>query len=339
MTAGEQAGGAFFYNLPLAGTRLPALIYALLGRLQGLFSRPLFFPVNAFFRLAYVHLLTPALRLLLGIGPGKKRAALEVRNSAGDGRNFNVFSSDIDYSLIISDDCPPEEVQAAAAGFRLISRFLPMVQELEIYSVSDRERLRAINASHGRLLTALRLIRKVAGQERARRSARTGYHRAKALRSAGNAAAALNKYGDSAVPGIYPCLARGLERLLVSAFPKPPAAVAARFQGAYMYSSFLGCHLCAVTYHAENELWLTQGALFTLACLLPDGRDLFPGQAEDIRLWRRTPEIKAAARAVFTAELLTSLSVHYVRPGEDAGTLPWLNRLNFMIEELDAENI
>ncbi|HNW43240.1 MAG TPA: hypothetical protein PKI19_01975 [Elusimicrobiales bacterium] len=338
-------------------------VYALLELLQTASRHRLFSPLHFAARRAYLHILTPCLQAAFRLGFNRKPLpVLEPRNSAVSGAGFNVFSSDIDYSLIVPDSCTGREIRELMRKFKMMTRALPMVQELEIYSVSDRERFREINASHGDLLLALRLVRKIAGQAEVLRAAATSYHRAKAQRSIAKAIAALDPGAPAAETGGYARISRGLENLLAAGFPPPPPAAAALFADADAYSSFLGCRLCAVPRAAEflqggraapgrggepssaggdpaprtgkQELRLSAGTLFILACLLPDSADVFPAQRVVVAAQRRTPALRAACRAVFLAEAMTSLSVHYVRPAEDKLTLPWIARLEALLEEL-----
>ncbi len=126
-----------------------------------------------------VHLFLPRLegvvRARFGLGP---EFHLKSRHSVRSSSDYNIFFSDLDLNVILSES---ELSKAAEICLFLLKlkRALPFLGEVEVYSSSEREEMKALLMRVGELHKFLRDVRKLTWVENDDRRFKTPYHRLK----------------------------------------------------------------------------------------------------------------------------------------------------------------
>jgi hypothetical protein len=228
---------------------------------------------------------------------------------------FNVFRSDIDYTLIISEDMGHEAARLYSV-YEVWRRNLPMLGELEIYTQAEVDQRERLMLTHGPLLTYIQMLRKWSRLHKERHS--SPYHCEKSELAR---ARILAHIAPSAGSSASARLGAGLRDFLAREFGiRTPIEMPARFESA---SLFLGWSL-ATEDHSPHPSRLTLPApqLAVLLALLPDYNHR--GEILDLR---REPKIAAAYAAVVMDELLICRSVARDPRRKEPDLAHWLSHL------------
>jgi hypothetical protein len=145
-----------------------------------LLDRAEFVPLHHFVRLLEVNALGPlAFRLLLL--RQNQTARYEFRNSALVASDFHFLWSDLDSSLIVSDD----EFSSSkfVKNYSSIRKAFPFLGEVEIFRESEIRRLNALYEENNGVYKFVRLIRKLAWMDSDAKNGLHDYHKEKAARS------------------------------------------------------------------------------------------------------------------------------------------------------------
>lgn len=269
-----------------------------------------FSPFHDTARRIYTGVFTRQLESSMRKEPGLNEITLIPHHSAADGGDFNVFVSDIDYSLVV-----PEPFDAATT-LRCIEFYarwrarLPFLGELEMYTRREWAMRKELERSHRPILQLIWHLRKFVWQTAELDSAPSAYHRDKARRS-------IIRILERAFPGAPkgratpgPELGMLLAERLDQLFPEwdggPSPGADAKLSA---ISHYLGWRVGTAAAGDALELVLPHRELVLACALLPDSTMCFPALTEDIDRARRDPAIKASYAAIVAFELLICRSV------------------------------
>ncbi|HEX4925291.1 MAG TPA: hypothetical protein VFV50_14450 [Bdellovibrionales bacterium] len=290
-------------------------------------DRGIFSPVHASARQFYLRVFTPALESYLRAHANGALLALEPRHSARSGRHFRIFRSDLDVTAVISESASNEDLRELLAAYAEAGRRFPFLGELEINTADELSAKRQALETHAALIEPVYWLRKWRYQTEALKTAPTRYHSAKASKALHALGRNLGVTGAAAaVSGraLGQALEHALEPLVThvrgQAWWRSPLEPA--------YSYFLDWRLAGTS---PGALALSPEASRVLACVLPDGLDIYPQEAARIDELRRAAPFFDAACALHIYELVICRSVERTREPLPEGHTDWVQRLESFI--------
>ncbi len=108
---------------------------------------------------------------------------MQARHSVHHKKKFRIFSSDLDYSIIVPSDLSSELYARLRHCYDFWHRVFPFLGEIEIYTQKEFRLQQNLQKEIGTLLVLLRLLRKWRWQFEAFKISNDTYHREKARRS------------------------------------------------------------------------------------------------------------------------------------------------------------
>ena len=244
-------------------------------------------PLHGLFRSLYRGPFTRFLQWRLRLISQLPALQLIPRHSTVQPGPFSVFRSDIDYSIVIPDDCPPHKMAGARDFYEGWRRYLPCLGELEVYTNSELRIQNELLASHGRLMAWIKLLRKFARDVPPEGGSR--YHREKVELARAELVFQLTGKRLRIPRQMVDALAAALTQFVCANFSALAQAPALEF-----YSEFLGWHFGA----GENErgLSLSGSAQNVFVALLPDTYNV-SGAISTLRANRKIAEAYVAVAA------------------------------------------
>jgi len=230
------------------------------------------------------------------------RAAVIARNSVLERRNFRVFESDLDVSLVFEDAASEESVERACRLYQRLHAGLPFLGELEIYDRREMRIKQKAAAVAGPIIDMIWLLRKWRWQYDRLSAAPSPYHRRKAEFSIRRIQNRLGLSGAALLPVLADQRSVGarVEELLRH-LPRrePEAPIRAR-------AGFLEWEI------TSRENVETVGSRFRMLCsgsgalallsILPDGERVCPGESVNLAELRRSADVGETLLAVAAAE-------------------------------------
>ena len=157
------------------------LLYDGLLKAFHLSKAPRFRKIHEIARASYQNQVAPALQLSLPKQLKELNPRIEVRNSVEKQEShFNIFFSDLDFSLILSSTPSPKQNQSLQRWHRNRKRLLPFLGEMEIYTERERELRSKIEGEIGPLIELFWSLRKVIWMTSVTEENPYEYHRRKA---------------------------------------------------------------------------------------------------------------------------------------------------------------
>lgn len=303
----------------------------------------MFFLPNQVVRWIYLQLFTPAFQFFLRARLSKK-IILVPRHSVLSARDFSMFESDIDYSLV-ADSWSESEIALSLRAYVSAQRLFRFIGECEIYCRWEME-LKTFDVPELRNVRQdIRYLRKWVWQAEAYKLAPTTYHRRKAVRSIGRLRRALSLDAGGTVPSFedQQRISLRFNEALFSSEPvhaltlELPEAIGEGF------SHYLGWRLTA---HEASEgfyLGIEPRALVGFLALLPDGRNVISELTTQIDELRRLTPFREASAAKVLEEYLVTRSVLRTLPSSSQekiqATREWNIRLLQTLREIGPATI
>ncbi len=308
-----------------------------LQKAQRLTSDSRFNGAHTMARQLYLRAFTPALEAYLKLRFENRQWRLKVRHSVSHGKGFNVFGSDLDYSIIIEnsfDQTTP--LRRLIALYDETKALLPFIGELEIYTEAEWRHKKKVLSSHGTVLLLIWNLRKIAWEQAKLKTAPSEYHRRKCERVLGRLLAQFdatpNRHFTENFARVAPFVSTFIEANFGSA-PLTPAV--GSIEG---FSGFLEARLCAKVEQSERDLPLSSGSAAVLAALLPDA-DTFFSDVELLESLRSRPQLRKALVAIASTELLVNYSVIRIGASVLPETGAWIARLQATLKKYDLERL
>lgn len=140
-------------------------------------------PWNDVVRKIYLRFLPPYVTGVLQKRAPALKIQLLARNSVAEPGAFNIFLSDLDFTLIVDREPATEELRSILDGYARLARSLWFLGELEVYTREEWRILDQVKSEAGSAVDLIWNLRKLLWQKQALASAPSAYHRAKAKRS------------------------------------------------------------------------------------------------------------------------------------------------------------
>jgi hypothetical protein len=270
---------------------------------------------HALFRRAAIHVFTPVIQKAV---LRDLRCELICRNSVLTASSYNVFRSDIDYTVLFETEPSAATVRKLKTRMERLRRFFPFVGETEVY-LRD-EWTRKVQLA-GPVLRLVQFLRKIAWQTQAIRHSQDPYHRRKAER-------ALMRMIDMRTLKYSPVLVQNCARQQVREFLREYPSVNWSHQVS-AYSHFLGWTFgTSLVSEASPYLHLTSAECLLLAALTPGGHHALAEEVALIHKLRTIPKIRTAYNEACEAEYLLCRSVKRMSANTDAVMDDWLRELS-----------
>jgi|GEM_PF-1987234 len=273
------------------------------------------------FRWSYVFLVTPWLQRRLQQAVVSE-LTLQPRHSVL-AKDFNVFRSDLDYSVVFALEPTPQQVILVTEFIDRHRQFLPFLGELEFYTTDEWQQKQALEKRHRELFTLIRSFRKITWQVKAFAQAPSEFHRQKARNALKRIAGVRSK--DFELEDIRAAMEQKLKIFLRNVtFEKEIASPDA----VQLFSHHLGWEFGTSLKQNDLAVQLTATDCVFFASLLPDGTVAFPEAVEALEELRREPRVREMFSALCRAEWLLCQSVRRQKGEPDSSLEDWVTHLS-----------
>jgi hypothetical protein len=289
---------------------------------------PRFDAIHEAFRRFFLSGIIPSVGFVLRRALRPARVSLVARNSVLEPRNFRVFESDLDASLVFEGAVAEDSLALGRRLYARLQRWLPMLGELEIYERRELRLKEKVAAAAGPVVDMIWLLRKWSWQHKRLSEAPSLYHRRKAERSIRRIQDRLNLSGVALFPTAADARTVGARvdaqlKGLPRRDPGGPIDAPAGFLEWGIRSSE-----SAESRSGELRLFCAGPAALALLSILPDGEILCPQEREKLEDLRRTPQVARTLLAVALAEWSLLRSVERTNPeAREEERRSWRRRL------------
>jgi hypothetical protein len=274
---------------------------------------PLALYANEAARGFYLKIATPVLNTFLGHGRSNALVQLLPRHSVVERGAFNVFLSDVDYTLVVTPSASDGEISALIERYHRLARYLWFLGEIEIYSAEEQAALEETREFDPFTIDFVWRLRKLRWQLNAYAEATSGYHRFKAGR----------------------VIRRLLVQLGVDAKVDPMAITASDIALAINRSSTHwlpeGLEARPLSGRSNYIEWPLENVSAGFVAILPHGEEIADGLRDEVCRLRQNPQIGERLSRLALIELLLCRSARRLAPGRD--TWAWERYLNDLIKQ------
>lgn len=254
-------------------------------------------PLNEAIRISYIHLVTPALGVLLNLRAPSMRIRVVSRHSVRRRQEFNVFLSDLDLTLITEVDLTARDLERHFRLYHFLKGCIPFLGELEVYTRGEWQVQRQIKEEEKAIIDFTSDLRKLRWQLDTLELSSSDYHRFKARR-------AIDK----------------LRRRLGIETPTGGRDFAEISEGVAKFIDRIGLEctksLAPITGFSDFLAWPLENAPAEFIAILPDGLKIAKRDYEAISDLRENPAIAKQLSALAAHELLLCRSKRRISPGE-----------------------
>lgn len=275
--------------------------------------------VNETVRGFYLKIVTPVLRIFLFDRKSNALLRLVPRHSVVERGVFNVFLSDVDYTLVIASSASEFAVSRLIERYQRLTRYFWFLGEIEVYSEKEQTVLEEIRRCDSFTINFVWRLRKLRWQQKAHAAAASSYHRFKAERAIRRLLVQLGL--DAAIDPMAigaPHIAHAVNQ--ASTYWSPEDVKAPPLEG---FSNYIE--------------WPLEKVSAGFVAILPHGEEIADGVRDEVRRLRQNPRIAERLSRLALVELLLCRSARRLVPGRE--THAWESYLQDLIMRYSTPNL